>query len=228
MKRTITIVSLAVGLGIFAASTASAQFLSRINFSGKFTYSTSSTSGSVTTYKMINNAYNNKTLIDFFNNSPYFTGTVGTIPSGSFFVLDTDSGDVIVTNKNGFSADLSVSYYSSYYGYYYTPLYLSTGSSWNATAGKYNSTTFQENERMLSVTAYVYIDDGWDDYANINGLGQTKYNVSKVKNAMQNVNISGTITGSGGGWLLTKNDGYEPGVLVGKASAHGHGKVPVI
>ena len=224
MKRTITIVSLAVGLGIFAASTASAQFLSKINFSGKFTYDTSSTSGSVTTYKMINNSFNNKSLIDFFNNSPYFVTYVGTIPSGSYFVLD-EFNDVIVTNKSGFSRNLSSSWYSSYYGYYYTPLYISFGGSWSATGGKYNSSTSQENERGMAVTASIYFDDGWDDYANIQGLLKSKYNASAVKSGMQNVNASGTITGYGGGWLLTKNDGYEPGVVQGKASAHGHGKI---
>lgn len=220
------VASLAVGLAMFATSTASAQYLSRVNFSGKFSYEIDTYNSPVWTYKVKNYAFNNKTLIAFFNNSPYMPAT---IPAGSFFVAD-QSGNVIATNKSGFSLNLSASYYSSAYGGYFTPLYINTGSGNTVTRGKYNNNTLQENENSMTTDASINIDDGWYDYITINGLAKNRTTASKYNSNtfMQNQSMKASITGSGDGTIYTPKDGWEDGIVQGKGSASGHGKVPLL
>lgn len=106
--------SLVVG-AVFAAGSVMAQTITdKVIINGTITYQTATTTnanGKVRNWHTKTVAFNNKSIIAMLNASSAFTNANAAnaggekIPAGSFLAYD---GNVIVTNKNGYKADLTV------------------------------------------------------------------------------------------------------------------------
>jgi hypothetical protein len=89
-------------------------------------------------------------------------------------------------------------------------------------SGKYNTTTYADSEQGLQSYSYIDIDDGQDNWIEVQGLGKYSYSASKISNGVRTVSSSGSITGSGDGYIQGTD-----GVVQGKGTASGSGKVTV-
>jgi hypothetical protein len=203
--------SLAVGAILFAADKTSAQALSKLNVSGTFTYQLPDTiSGNVTTSKTKTVKFNNKSIIAALNASDMFLAAAGisSIPAKSTLIMD-DNNNIIVTNKSGFSVNL-------------TDLGFATLSEADLTvsSGTYDDTTFAEKDKGIGTICTVFITDGATDETDIviSGLTQHTYSASKVNaSGVHSVKSSGSVTGSGVG-LFEGNDAVVQGKLTGSGS----------
>ena len=140
---------------IFAAGSASAQYVMKVNVSGTLTIQEPN-SGSPTVKETTKSGkFNNKTIITLLNASATFKSAaeISSIPTGSYLVVNTDSGDVIITNKTGFSVDLT----TTTYGEGETPFALITDGDLELTKGSYNDTTGVYNEQSMKVTESLTI-----------------------------------------------------------------------
>src|ERR1035437_5863778 len=216
--------SLAVGSMIFAAGKASAVPM-KLNVSGTFTYQLAdsmSGSGMVTTSKTKTVTFNNNSIIAALNASAVFTTAAGgLIPKGSYLVMDdNNTSSIIVTNKSGFSRDLTALPYYDVYGYPTGFASFSYSSDEvKVYSGKYNSSTYQGSKNGLSITESLFITDGAGSTINIKGLVKNSNSASNVNrtSGLQNVTSSGSITGVGAG----SYQGY-PAVVQGKGTASGN------
>jgi hypothetical protein len=224
MKTTQILAALAIGTVVFAAGNIQASengVAQKLNISGTFSYQTNSYSSPVETYKIVTKSFNNKKIIEMLNSSSAFTNVCGVIPANAYLVLIGDN--VYATNKAGFSADLSASYYSTNYEEDFTPVYVSNGGEgYSVYSGKYNTTTYADSEQGLQSYSYIDIDDGQDNWIEVQGLGKYSYSASKISNGVRTVSSSGSITGSGDGYIQGTD-----GVVQGKGTASGSGKVTV-
>jgi hypothetical protein len=166
----------------------------------------------------VTKSFNNKKIIEWLNSSFEVTNALGgAIPANAYLVLIGDN--VYAINKAGFSADLSASYYSSTYGYDFTPINVTASDGYSVYSGKYNYDTYADSEKGLQAYSYIDIDDGQDNTIDVEGLGKYSY-TSKISNGVLKISDSGSITGSGDGYIL----GAE-GVVQAKGSAKGSGSV---
>lgn len=215
--------SLAVGAMIFAAGKASAV-PQKLNLSGTFTYQLPpSTSGTVTTSKTKTVSFNNNTIIAALNASAVFTTAASmTIPAGSYLVMDSDNNSIIVTNRTG-TVNINLTtlpYVNNGSGFSGFAIYNNTSEA-DVFSGKQNSSTQQESGNELRVTASLFITDGAGLTINIKGLEKSSKSASNVNltTGLQNVTISGSLTGVGAG----SYQGYNA-VVQGTGTASGSGK----
>ena len=214
--------SLTVGAMIFAAGKASAVPM-KLNFSGTFTYQfhefAPDGSGTATTKTV---SFNNISIIKALNASAVFTTAAGgPIPAGSYFVMDNNNiGSIIVTNKSGFSRDLTALNYFN--GVDQSTSFASFSNSSDVTvhSGKRNIKG-QGSKNELSVTGSLFITDGAGSTINIKGLLKDSGSASNgnLTTGLQNITASGSITGVGAGSFQG-----NPAVVQGKFTASGSGK----
>lgn len=216
--------SLTVGAMIFAVGKASAVPM-KLNVSGTFTYQfhdfAPDGSGTATTKTV---SFNNNSIIKALNASAVFTTAAGgQIPAGSYFVMDDNHSGIIVTNKFGFSRDLTTLNYFNEGNQQFTSFAsFSNNPEVNVYSGK-SSAHHQGSKNGLQATVSLFITDGAPSPTTININGLVKNSKSKsaynVNTGLQNVTSSGSITGVGAGSYL----GF-PAVVQGKGTASGSGK----
>jgi hypothetical protein len=194
----------------------------KLNVSGTFTYQLTDFTNGSGTAKTKTVSFNNISIIKALNASAVFTTAAGgPIPAGSYLVMDdNNSSSIIVTNKSGFSRDLTALNYFNGVDQFTSFASFSNNSGVDVYSGKQNSLG-QGSKNGLTVTVSLVITDGAGSTINIKGL--LKYNGSDSNvnptTHLQNRTSSGSITGVGAG----SYQGH-PAVVQGKVTASGSGK----
>jgi hypothetical protein len=216
-----TVCSLLVGAVVFAAATVNAQIQSRFTITGTAQWQISTITNGNNVARIGRSkaaAFNTKTIIGALNNSPAFRAVSASIPAGSWFALDDNTGDIIVTNKNGFTANL-------------TTLVDANGTSFaratlgnEVLVGREHIPTLRGNHSDTAVGTMNFQDgsnNAGDPATNsvaISGLLSEANSYTAVAGVTQNFTRSFHASGVGNGLVGTK-----PSVVQGHASGQGRG-----
>lgn len=220
MKKAL-VCSLVVG-AVFAAGSVNAQIQSRITFTGTAQWqATTTTNGNnqVRVAHVKSVAFNMKTIIARLNSSPAYLNAAGAgIPSGSWFALDDNAGHIVVTNKNGYSRDL-------------TALVDANGTSFatahianSVSVGREQVSTLHGNHTDTGVGTFTFQDgsnnagDPTTNSVSSTGLIMMANSYNAVSGLTQVFSRTFHTTGVGNGLV-----GSKPAVVQGRASGQGRG-----
>lgn len=217
MKSSI-VCSLLVGAVVFAAASLQAQVLERLNFSGSMLYQlddSTNNAGTVRFSKVKSVAFNNKRIIDALSSSSVFQNAaeVSSIPAGSWLVVDANTDEILVTNKNGFVVNLTTTVDGDgapFARFDYT-------SAFDVFSGSQNISTLAAKYTDWSSAGSVVIQDGNGTMITLTGMTKFGTVLGKSVNNRQTENDSRKITGSGAAL-------YQGRTAVSQGSAGGSGK----
>jgi len=227
MKKLIVIATIA-GAAAFAATRVSASidlFPSvPLNISGVVTYSDFGTNdnGKVTTSTSLKKVrFTTKTLIGYLNASPVFVSALtnqfgassNQIPSGSYLAWE-NIYDLVVTNANGFSFNLTDNGSGTNFGYL-------------AITGPFAAGTFKRSDKTGAgsesdeISVILSFEDGNGDQFDLNGLAKLKWSYGSMSNAVQEVKLSVSIHGISSGSVDLNIGGNSYGGVATFAAAGG-------
>jgi hypothetical protein len=227
MKTTQIIASLAVGAAmVFATGKAQAQVLSKLTVSAKVSYQLNDTqkvqgNGSITTtYKYKTVTVNNSKMIALLNASGTFTNDAGgTIPGGSYFVIDGNSGDVIVTNKSGWSFNLTSNDSEDIFASF-------SQGDYSVYNGNSNNQSTQYKEKGLQAWTEFSFDDNAGNSFYIYGVANYSFSDGKANSSgVYTESTSGKVTGFGEGSTTASDAQNGDTVVQGSFKANGSAKL---